>query len=65
MAQITEMLKGVDPAQLQELMKQMPPMPQPEQFGYNPAGKDTLATGPKVENRVYNIANRIQNAGQQ
>lgn len=64
MAQITEMLKGVDPAQLQELMKQMPPMPQPEQFGYNPAGKDTLATGPKVENRVYNIANRIQNAGQ-
>ena len=64
MAQLTEMLKGVDPAQLQELMKQMPPMPQPQQFGYNPAGNDPLAQGPKVENRVYNIQNQIANGRQ-
>lgn len=61
MAQVTEMLKGIDPAQLQQVMQQMPPMPQPQQFGYNPAGNDPLAQGPKVENRVYNIQNRIQN----
>jgi hypothetical protein len=46
-------------------MQQMPPMPTPEQFGYNPAGNDTLAAGSKVENRTYNIQNRIANQGAQ
>lgn len=59
-AQIAEMLKGqVDPAQIQDIMKQLPPMPQPQQFGYNPAGNDPLSAAPKVENRLYNIQNQI------
>jgi len=62
MAQITQMLKGVPPEQLQALLKQMPPMPTPEQFGYNPAGNDPLIAGPKVENRQYNIQNQISNS---
>lgn len=61
MAQLTAMLKGMDPTQLQDVMKQFPPMPTPQQFGYNPAGNDPLAQGPKVENRVYNIQNKVQN----
>ena len=63
-AQIAEMLKGIDPSQVQEVMKQMPPQPTPEQFGYNPAGADPYQQGPKVENRVYNIQNQIANKGQ-
>lgn len=62
--QISESLKGIDPAQIQELIKALPPQPQPQQFGYNPAGNDPYAAGPKTENRVYNIQNRIANAAQ-
>lgn len=61
-AQIAEAIKGLEPAQVQELMKQMPPQPQPQQFGFNPAGADIPGAAPKTENRVYNIQNRIQNA---
>ena len=65
-AQITQMLKASDPTQVQEIIKQLPSQPTPEQFGYNPAGKDPYAAaGPKVENRVYNIANRIKNEAPQ
>lgn len=63
MAQISQAFKGMDPAQVQELMKGMPAMPQPQQFGYNPAGKDPLTAAPKVENRQYNISNQITNSG--
>lgn len=62
MAQITQMLKGLDPTQLQDLLKQMPPQPTPEQFGYNPAGNDPLQAAAKVENRQYNIQNQITNS---
>lgn len=65
-AQIMETLKGVAPEQVQELIKQLPPQPLPEQFGYKPGGTDPyVAQGPKVENRVYNIQNRIANQGNQ
>lgn len=60
-------LKGMDPAQMQEMMKQMPPQPVPQQFGYNPsqqggspgAGAAGAATGPAP--KVNNITNNITN----
>lgn len=61
--QISQAFKGMDPTQVQELMKTMPPQPQPQQFGYNPAGNDPLTAAPKVENRQYNIQNSITNSG--
>lgn len=59
--QISQAFKGLEPAQVAELMKTLPPQPQPQQFGYDPKGKDPLAQGPKVENRAYNITNSITN----
>lgn len=65
-AQIVETLKGVEPAQIQELMKSLPPQPTPDQYGYKPAGEDPYSSAaPKVENRVYNIQNRVSNQNQQ
>lgn len=64
--QIAQSLKGMDPQQVQEVMKSMPPQPQPQQFNFNPAGTDAAAVNPgapKVENRIYNIRNNV--AGQQ
>lgn len=59
MAQITQMLKGINPNELQGLIKQMPPMPQPQQFNYDPAGKDPFASAPARSNNVNNITNNI------
>jgi len=61
MSQIAEMLKGVDPTQLEGLMQQMPPQPTPEQFGYKPAGNDPYAAGPKVTQNQNIITNQISN----
>lgn len=61
-ATVADMLKGqVDPAQIQNILKQLPPQPTPEQFGYNPAGNDPYSAAPKTENRQYNISNQITN----
>jgi hypothetical protein len=62
-----ESMKGLEPQQIQELMKQMPPQPVPQQFGYNPsqqggapgAGAAGAATGPAP--KVNNITNNITN----
>jgi len=59
MANIAQMLRGVGPDELQNLIKQMPPQPQPQQFGYNPAGKDPYAPAPARSNNVNNIVNNI------
>ena len=61
-AQMSEAFKGMDPAQVQEMMKTLPPQPTPEQYNYNPAGNDPFTAGPKVENRQYNIQNQITNS---
>lgn len=59
-AQIAEMLKGIDPTQVQEVMKQMPPQPTPQQFGYNPAGKDPYsANQAETKNYQNNITNNV------
>lgn len=64
--QVMETLKGVEPQQIQELLKSIPPQPTPDQFGYKPAGEDPYsAAAPKVENRIYNIQNRVSNQNQQ
>jgi hypothetical protein len=63
--QIVDTLKGVEPSQVQELMKSLPPQPTPEQYGYKPGGADPYsAAAPQVENRIYNIQNRIANQEQ-
>jgi hypothetical protein len=59
---MSEAFKGMDPAQVQEMMKTLPPQPTPEQYNYNPAGNDPFTAGPKVENRQYNIQNQITNS---
>ena len=61
-AQMSEAFKGMDPAQVQEMIKTLPPQPTPEQYNYNPAGNDPFTAGPKVENRQYNIQNQITNS---
>jgi len=58
------MEKLEDPMQLPELMKQMPPQPLPEQFGYVPAQQGaapgTQVTQPKVSNITNNITNNVE-----
>jgi hypothetical protein len=39
MQNIAEALKGADPGTAQEVMKSVPPQPQPQQYGYNPQGQ--------------------------
>lgn len=59
-SQIAQSLKGMDPAQVQELMKSMPPQPTPEQFGYNPAGNDPLSVNAaQTKNYQNNITNNV------
>ncbi len=61
-ASITESLKGIDPTQIQTLLKQLPPQPQPQQYGYNPAGTDPYAPRAVENNHVNNITNNITGA---
>jgi hypothetical protein len=64
---IAESLKGQDAATAQKLMEQMPPQPQPQQFGYNPAQQGAAPGMPttEVRNSVNHITNVIQNQEQQ
>jgi hypothetical protein len=67
MQMIAESLKKVEPAQMQEIMKSMPPQPTPQQFGYNPQQQGgAAAAAPQIEvaTRVNNITNNISNTGQ-
>lgn len=63
MASIGESLKGTDPAQMQEIMKSMPPQPQPQQFGYNPQQQGTASMQQpeptQVTNTVQNITRNV------
>jgi hypothetical protein len=62
---IAESLKGAENAA--ELMKQLPPQPTPEQYGYTPQQQGAAQTGqPPVEQatRINNITNNIQNTGE-
>jgi hypothetical protein len=63
MATIAESLKKAEPQQMQEILKQMPPQPMPEQFGYVPAQAGAAAQQPPAQQatRINNITNVIQN----
>ena len=61
---IAASMKGVDPQQMQALMKQMPPQPKPQDYGYNPqvqgaAGAGQPASAPKVTNTTNNVTNNV------
>lgn len=59
--------KMEDPAAAQKFLKDnLPPQPQPQQFGYNPQGQGAAAAQPATEvaTRVNNITNVIQNKEQ-
>jgi len=58
-AQVAEAFKGMDPAQVQEMMKTLPPQPTPQQFNYNPAGNDPYSAAPETKNYQNNITNNI------
>jgi hypothetical protein len=58
-SQISQAFKGMDPAQVQELMKTMPPQPQPQQFNYNPAGNDPYTQQADTKNIQNNITNNV------
>jgi hypothetical protein len=60
---IAESLKGADPQQMQQIMKQLPPQPTPEQFGYNPQQQGAAPGQPPTEvaTRINNITNNITN----
>lgn len=68
MASISESLKKADPAQIQDIMKNMPPQPTPEQFNYKPAQQGAapgITEKPaEVATRINNITNNITNAEQ-
>lgn len=60
-------LKGIDPAQAQELLKQLPPQPVPQQFGYNPNQQGASISSPaqtEVATRINNITNNISTQGE-
>jgi hypothetical protein len=61
---IAESLKGAENAA--ELMKQIPPQPQPQQYGYNPQQQGAAQTQQPTEvaTRINNITNVIQNQEQ-
>lgn len=61
MAQISESLKGADPQMVQQIMQQMPPQPQPQQYGYNPQQQGAAPGQPATEQatRINNITNNI------
>jgi hypothetical protein len=64
MQTVSESFKGMEPAEVQKLMQQLPPQPQPQQYGYNPQQQGATAVGqPTVEQatRINNITNNIQN----
>lgn len=66
MAAIAEALKGIkDPGQIQDIMKNAPQQPQPQQYGYNPQGQGAAAGQPPAETatRINNITNNITNQG--
>lgn len=56
-------LKGMTPEQVQQIMKQMPPQPKPEQYGYKPAqqGISPVYKQPDVTSNINNITNNITN----
>lgn len=58
---IAEALKGNENAA--ELIKSLPPQPQPQQFGYNPQQQGAAVGQPPAEQatRINNITNNIQN----
>lgn len=51
-AQSIAALKDVDPAQIQELMAQLPAQPKPEEFGWNPQQATQEATGGSILEQV-------------
>lgn len=65
---IAEQLKGQDPATIEKLLKQLPPQPAPQQYGYDPKtqGGSSMASNvvqPKVNNITNNITdNRVTRA---
>jgi hypothetical protein len=64
MQTVSESFKGMEPAEVQKLMQQLPQQPQPQQYGYNPQQQGATAVGqPPVEQatRINNITNNIQN----
>lgn len=68
MAGMGESMKGMEMAQRQEMMKQMPKQPMPEQFGYDPAKQGGSAAAspvaePKVTNTVQNITRNYTRQG--
>ena len=56
---IAESLKGMDPAQMQQIMKSMPPQPDPAKFGYNPQQQGASAGAPPSEPKVTNTVQNI------
>jgi hypothetical protein len=63
MQMVAEGLKGMEPEQMQAAMKQMPPQPMPEQYGYKPAqqGISPVYKQPEVKSNINNITNNITN----
>lgn len=67
MATVSASMKGLDPQQMQEMLKQLPPQPQPQQYGYNPAqqGASPVTQPAQEATRINNITNNItDNRGQ-
>jgi hypothetical protein len=62
---LAEAMKGQEPAAIAALMKQMPPQPMPQQYGYNPAqqgapaGTTAPTEAPKVTNTVQNVTRNV------
>jgi len=56
-------MKGMDPKAMQEIMKQLPPQPMPQQYGYDPKKQGgsgaAPAAEPKVTNTVQNITRNV------
>lgn len=63
MQMIAESLKGMEPVQMQEALKSMPPQPVPQQYGYNPQQQGAAPGQPPAEQatRINNITNNISN----
>lgn len=62
MQMLAEGLKKLDdPAQMQAMLKQLPPQPLPEQFGYVPAQQGAAPGTPVTQPKVSNITNNITN----
>lgn len=63
MAMVAQGLQGMEPEQMQAALKQLPPQPLPEQYGYKPdqQGISPVYKQPETATRINNITNNITN----